>query len=332
MYLKEILRHYYQLGKNRQQIANALGISYSAVQRAVAIPEQLDKSSLLQMSDIELAEVFYPNSPGRRIMEPKAELDCSYLVAELNRRGVTRVLLYKEYRDKNPSNAYAYSNFCQKIRDYKMESQLAMVLIHEPGEKAFLDYCGDTTPIFDRKTKEVAYYAEIFVITLAASGYTFFEAHRSQDQESFTAGIARGFSYFGGVVKTLVPDNLKAGVNTNGRSDLRLSRALMELSEHYQIFVDPARKYRARDKAKVEERVGYIQRNVIASLRDHKFFSLDELNNALGQMVDAINERPFSKKPSSRAELFKSEREYLSPLPLLPFSFGMAWYPHSGHV
>ena len=106
----------------------------------------------------------------------------------------------------------------------------------------------------------------------------------------------------------------------------------MELSEHYQIFVDPARKYRARDKAKVEERVGYIQRNVIASLRDHKFFSLDELNNALGQMVDAINERPFSKKPSSRAELFKSEREYLSPLPLLPFSFGMAWYPHSGHV
>lgn len=322
MYIKEILRLYYQMGRNRQQIANALGVSYSTVQRVVAISESSGEGSLLEVSESELGAIFYPNAPGRKVIETMAELDCSYLVSELKRRGVTRVLLYREYKDKNPTNAYSYSNFCQKIRDYNKQSQLAMVLIHEPGEKAFLDYCGDTVPIYDRKTKEVVYYAEIFVMTLAASGCTFFEAHKSQDQESFIAGIVRGFSYFGGVVKILVPDNLKAGVITNSKSDLRLSRAMMELADYYQIFVDPTRKYRAKDKAKVEERVGYIQRNVIAALRDQKFYSLDELNRTLTQMIDPVNQRPFSKRPGSRAELFKSEREYLSPLPLLPFSYG----------
>ena len=322
MYIREILRLYYQMGKKRQQIAASLGISYSAVRRAIAIADESGGIELLALGDQELTGILYPNSPGRKYALEKARLDFEYLVSELSRRGVTRTLLYREYKDNNPGNYYSYSVFCEAIRKYSNDSELTMALSHEPGEKAFLDYCGDKIPIYERRTHKVSFYAEVFVDTLACSGYTYFEAHRDQSQESFTGGIVRGFDYFGGVVKTLVPDNLKAGVITNSKTDLKLSRAMMELANYYQVFVDPARPYRARDKAKVEERVGYIQRNVIAALRDRRFYSLDELNQTFAKMTDGINAQPYSKKEGSRTKAFECEREYLSSLPLTPFVYG----------
>ncbi len=335
IYQREILRLYYKMGRKRQHIADALGISFASVQREIEIAEENGGARLLDLSESELASVLYPIRPGRKAMDTKAQPDCEYLVSELKKKGVTKSLLYREYVNENPGNAYGYSMFCQKISDYISASALTMVLDHKPGEEAFLDYCGDTVAIYDSGTSQVSFEAEIFLDTLAYSGYSYFEAQRRQDSQSFTGGIARGFTYFNGVVKTLVPDNLKAGVITNSKSDLRLSRAMMELAEHYQVFVDPARKYRAKDKAKVEERVGYVQRNVLAALRVRKFYSISELNRALGLMLDEVNSRPFTKKPGSRKELFEKEREFLSPLPLLAFNWGTwksALVPSNYHI
>lgn len=57
MYIKEILRLYYQMGRNRQQIANALGVSYSTVQRVVAISQSSGEGSLLEVNESELGAI-----------------------------------------------------------------------------------------------------------------------------------------------------------------------------------------------------------------------------------------------------------------------------------
>ena len=321
-YITEVLRLWYETNHNRNQIANSLGISHPTVTRVIKLAEANGGKALVKLSDTELKEIFYPVRPGRREIPERAEIDCGKVSSELKRRGVTRQLLCEEYRDDNCGRAFSYSVFCNKLREYENRQRLAMLLDHKPAEVLYLDYCGDTVPIYDRTSHKVSYEAEIFVATLAASGYSFFEGHRSQDSASFVGGIALAFSYIGGVVARLVPDNLKAGVITNNKSDLKLSRAMMELAGYYEVFVDPTRKYRARDKAKVEERVGFIQRHALAALRNEKFYSLEELNSALARLREEINQRPFTNKPGSRAELFEKEREFLRPLPLLPFSYG----------
>ena len=59
------------------------------------------------------------------------------------------------------------------------------------------------------------------------------------------------------------------------------------------------------------------QRWIIAALRHRKFFHLGELNEAIGELLDRLNARPFRKRPeSSRALLFEQlDRPPLKPLP-----------------
>lgn len=321
-YIKEVLRLWYGTEHNRNEIANALGISHPSVTRVIKLAQDKGGKELIGLGDAELLGIFYPRRPGRPKIADKVEIDCGKILGELSRRSVTRQLLYEEYCDNYGERAFSYSVFCARLAEHENSEKLAMRLDHKPADVLYLDYCGDVVPIYDRASHSLDYEAQIFVATLAASGYSFFEAHRNQDAASFVAGVTRTFAFIGGVVETLVPDNLKAGVITNNKSDLKLSRPMVELCAHYQLFVEPARKYRARDKAKVEERVGFVQRHALAALRNEKFYSLEELNAALVPLREAINAKPFTKMPTSRAELFEKERGFLRPLPLLPFSYG----------
>ncbi len=73
---------------------------------------------------------------------------------------------------------------------------------------------------------------------------------------------------------------------------------------HYGAGVVPARPYKPRDKAKVESRVQLAERWIIAALRNRKFFSIEELNQAIRELRDGINQRPFRKREGSRATQF----------------------------
>ena len=71
------------------------------------------------------------------------------------------------------------------------------------------------------------------------------------------------------------------------------------------------------DKAKAEAGVQVAQRWIIAALRHRKFFQLGDLNEAVGELLDRLNNRPFRKRPdTSRALLFQQlDRPALKPLP-----------------
>jgi transposase len=133
----------------------------------------------------------------------------------------------------------------------------------------------------------------------------------------------RAWEFFGGVSEVVVPDNLKSAVTHPSYYEPELNPTYRDLGEHYGVAIIPARPYRARDKAKAEVGVQVVQRWIVAALRKRKFFSLEEVNKAIGELLARLNQRPFRKRPGSRATLFAQlDRPVLKPLPATRFQFG----------
>lgn len=89
------------------------------------------------------------------------------------------------------------------------------------------------------------------------------------------------------------------------------------MAQHYGVAVLPARPRKPRDKAKVESAVGVVQRWIVAALRHRKFFSIGELNGAIAELLERLNQRPFRKRQGTRASLFAAlDHPALKPLPV----------------
>ena len=192
---------------------------------------------------------------------------------------------------------------------------------HKAGEKLFVDYAGVTIPIHDPQGGPVR-QASIFVAVLGASNYTYVEATESQELEHWIGSHIRTFEFLGGVPKLVIPDNARTGVSRSCRYEPDLNRTYQELAMHYGVGVVPARPYKPRDKAKVENGVLVVERWVVAALRHRKFFSLAELNQAIQELLTKLNQRPFRKRPGCRASLFQElDRPALGPLPRERYEF-----------
>jgi transposase len=114
----------------------------------------------------------------------------------------------------------------------------------------------------------------------------------------------------------VVPDNPRTGVDRACRYEPDLNRTYHEMAEHYGVAIMPARPYKPRDKAKVEVGVQIAERWVIAALRHRRFYSVAELNDAITELRDRINNRGFRKREGTRASLFAElDRPALQPLP-----------------
>jgi hypothetical protein len=104
----------------------------------------------------------------------RTEPDWSHIHAELKGRGVTLALLWQEYRAEH-AQGYAYSWFCERHSDWRKRISATMRQTHLAGEKLFVDWAGDTMPVFDPTTGE-EHRVPIFVAALGASNYTYAEA------------------------------------------------------------------------------------------------------------------------------------------------------------
>jgi len=121
----------------------------------------------------------------------------------------------------------------------------------------------------------------------------------------------------------VVPDNLKSAVTHPSYYEPDLNPTYRDLAEPYSVAIIPARPYRARDKAKAEVGVQVVQRWMVAALRKRKYFSLEEVHQAMGELRVRLNQRPFRKRPGSRAaRLAQLDRPALKPLPATRFQFG----------
>jgi transposase len=234
---------------------------------------------------------------------------------------LTLSLLWEEYRAIHPDDGYGYSRYCELYRCWEGRLTPVMRQHHVAGDKLFVDYAGDTLDVVDPKTGEVR-EAQLFVAVLGASNYTFAEATWTQTLPDWIGSHVRAFAFLGGVPGQIVSDNLKSGVTKACFYEPAVNRTYADLAAHYDTAVIPARPYKPRDKAKVEVGVQVAQRWVAARLRNRRFFSLAELNAAIGDLLAGINRKVTRHLGASRRDLFEQlDRPALKPLPAAPYQY-----------
>jgi transposase len=166
-----------------------------------------------------------------------------------------------------------------------------------------VDYCGPTIPIVDPRTGEL-HEAQIFVATWGASNYTYAQASWTQRKADWVNAHINAFDFFGGVPAIIVPDQLKSAVTKGCRYEPLINASYQHMAKHYKTAIIPARPYKPKDKAKVENAVLVVERWIIARLRHQTFFSLAELNQRIQFLLTDLNQRPFKKLPGCRASQF----------------------------
>lgn len=323
--IREILRLKFGEAKlNHRAIAMAVRISPSTVGdvvlrfKASELPWPLPDG----LSDALLEQRLYA-SKRLGVTTQKVIPDWQFIHSELARPDVTRSLLWTEYKAQHGEKGYEYSRFCEGYALWSSKLNLSMRQVHILGEKCYVDFAGKTVPVVDERTGEVLFEAQIFVGVLGGSSYTFAEAVASQNLPCWIQANTKMMEFFGGVPQIIVPDNLKSAVSKPDYYDPEINPTYNEWAKHYSVAVVPARVRKPKDKAKAEVGVQLVQRWILAALRNRTFYSLDELNEAIAELLDQLNRKPFKRMPGSRAESFQRERALLRPLPARPYDLGI---------
>jgi transposase len=306
-------------GKGIKTIARAIGISKNTVkgylQKLDALSSKRDKpftiQQLIHLPEPELEAIFHAGNPAYkddRYTHLKGLI--SYYRSELKEIGVTKKLLWQEYKAAN-TDGYSYAQFCFHLQQMLIASKPSMVLHHKAGDKLFIDFAGKKLSYINRHTGEVI-DCEVFVACLPFSDYSFAMAVPSQSSADFIYGLTCCLQSLGGVSQAIVSDNLKAAVTRASPYEPDINRILTDFANHYGTTIIPARAYKPKDKALVENQVSLIYTRVYARLRNIQFFDIDSLNEAIAPMVKEHNQTRMQQKPYSREERFLAEE-----LPLL---------------
>jgi transposase len=156
---------------------------------------------------------------------------------------------------------------------------------------------------------------------MGASNFTYVEATCTQTLGDWYGAHTRAFAAIGGVPRLIIPDNAKVAVIKACLYEPQVNRTYAEMAAHYGTAVLPTRPRRPRDKAKVEAAVLIVERWILARLRHRRFYSLAELNAAIGELLKRLNEeRPIRRLGVTRRQLLEElDRPALKPLPIEPY-------------
>ena len=314
--IKELLRTYQACGSFKQT-GRILNMSKNTVKKYIRRLEQ-DQISLetaLQMEESELQKVVLkplPANEQNRLSHLESQLD--YWLSELRRVGVTRQLLWEEYRQQTPSG-YGYSQFCEYLRRAARRKDVTLQIQHVPGEVMQLDFAGKSLSWIDLQTGEVM-KCEVLIAVFPHSQYTFAIALPSQQIADFIYGINEAFLFFGGLSQVILSDNLKSYVSKADRYDPTFTQLCEQLGAHFQVDLQATRAGKPKDKGSVENAVRIAYQRIYAPLRNENFFSLEELNAAIRTQLDVHNKKAYQKKEGSRYDVFHQyELPQMRPLP-----------------
>ena len=308
--IKDIIRLKHQ-ALTHEQIAQTLKVSKGVVCKYLSLASAvgLDWEAAQSLNELQLTARLFPRAHAAgRFVEP----DWATIHRELDRKGVTLVLLWQEYQAAHAEQrTWGYTQFCAHYKTFVGQLKRSMRQHRLAGEKLFIDFAGSTVPLIDGSR------AQVFVSALGASGYVFACATPQQRLEDWIAGIVRALNFYGGVPQLLVPDNPRALIAEPDRYEPRANATVQDLCRHYQTSLLPARPRSPKDKAMVESSVQVITRWVLARLRHRSFHSVTEVDEAIAQLLPSVNDRPFQKLPGSRASVFAElDAPALAPLPL----------------
>lgn len=228
--------------------------------------------------------------------------------------GFTFQYHHAQYLELHP-DGYRYTQFMEHYNRQFKKIKGSLKLEHEAGREVFIDFAGKRLHITCKETGELT-PVEVFVAILPNSHYTYVEACPSQKRADLIACMGNALTFFGGVPKAIVSDNLKSAVSRASKHEPQINRSFKDFAQHYGCVVNPTRSYAPQDKALVENAVHLAYQRIYHPMREMIFFSIEELNREIRKYLDKYNDLLFQRKETSRKELFQSvERQYLKPLP-----------------
>ena len=201
--IRDMLRLKYAQGLGERAIAASLGLGKGTVGTYLSrarraglgwpLPQDLDDDGL------EL--LLFPAAPT--VPDPERPVpDWAKVDRELRRPGVTRALLWEEYRAAHPGG-FGYTWFCTHYDAWKGRVRPTMRQTHTGGEKVFVDFAGDTVDVIDPGTGEVR-AMKLFVAAMGASNFTYAEAVATEGLEDWIGAHVRMFTFLRGVPKVVV--------------------------------------------------------------------------------------------------------------------------------
>lgn len=320
--IRQMLRLYSQ-GESKLKISKLTGVSRNTLKKYIGIYRciGLSMNDLEKKSDHELNELFEEDvqvPPCARYNTLKDFFPT--MEKELKKRGVTRHQLWLDYIADN-RDGYKLSQFKHHYHQWLQRSKPVMHIVHIAGDKMYIDYTGEKLHIVSKETGEIV-DLEVFIAILGASQLTYVEATLSQKKEDFISACEHALIYFGGVPRAIVPDNLKSAVIKSDRYEPTLNQAFENFASHYSTAVLPARAYKPKDKALVEGAVKIIYRRIFSILDQKVYYTLEEINAVIKELLEKHNNTTLSCRPYSRRSMFEDiERSALQALPSFPYEF-----------
>lgn len=319
-----------------REIARRTGISRNSIKKYLLRFEQPLEEKLSDLSNKQLAQAAYDNGSSFLTIQRQEALikHFDYAENELKRTGVTRHLLWQQYKEQQP-DGYNYSQYCHYLTTFLKKRDVVMHLRYNAGDMIMIDFAGKKMSYVCTDSGELI-ECQVFISVLPHSGLIFCKAVHTQNTYDFIDCINAMLKFYQGVTLTILCDNLKTAVIRCDKYEPLFTDTCYQLSEHYATTFSATRPYRPRDKAMVERCVNIIYTHVYAPLRDRIFTSLSELNHAMHEQLNQLNDKPYKNTPYSRVYFYEqNERTKLKPLPTEVFSLkrcAMATVQRNYHI
>jgi transposase len=273
------------------------------------------------LSDAELSQIIYPPVRDTDADDSERRKDFNdripYLLSELKRTGVTRLLLWEEYK-KVYAQPFGYTQFCILLKEAAYASP-TMHLQHKPGEMIMVDYAGDPMHYIDRSSGELI-PCPVLVGVLPYSSFTFALALNNATIPQTIKGLNSCMFSIGAVPASMKSDNMKQIVTKSCRYEPTFTIALQQWALHYNVTLLATRVLKPKDKAAVENHVKIAYQRLYAPLRDKQFYSLSELNQAIASQLQLHNAKLMQGRDYTRSTRFDTEeKSFMQPLPDAPF-------------
>jgi len=185
-----------------------------------------------------------------------------------------------------------------------------------PGEEAQVDF-GYGGLMYDPELQKKR-RAWAFIMTLSSSRHKFVRFVFRQDTHTWLDCHERAFSFYGGVPRRIILDNLKSGILKADIYDPIINRAYADMERHYGFVADPAKIKKPEHKGKVERAVPTVRKHLLAG---RTFTDITEANErALHWCKEEIGmEIHGTTKKKPYPAFLSEEKAHLMPLPATPF-------------
>jgi len=269
----------------------------------------------MQLNDEELEARLYPAKPTKATI---AEPDWQAIHGELAKNpSLNLQFMWEEYRAQHPEGL-SYNRFCVRARKYRetIGRQVTFTKERHGGDIMEVDWMGETLDCVVCAQTGERIKAHFFVSILGYSHYPYVEAFSNEKEESWITGHVNALHYYGGVPRRVVPDNCKTAVTVPKHCEPVINSSYWELAQHYSVAIIPARVRKPKDKAVVEQSVGWLETWLLGKLRNQVFYSFAELNKVIHKILNELSARPFQKRPGSRySEFMAMDKPALGALP-----------------